>query len=181
MRMFAKVAPLGLALLTLAAARPGPTSVAFPGPTVANDPKGHYLVECRVGSYASPNGLLLTDVKTRTSILFWEFKKKVSVLWSSDGRYFAVTDYGADDVPDVLVFRTSDPNEPVRLSTLLDHTKGLFKNKLTRDGPARLEASEWRTSGVLQVVAYSRKDVQYPYSTLVEYRLGADNLREVEH
>jgi len=184
MRSPSKLAPPALAILALAAlyaAKPAPVAVEFPGQGAAADPAGHYFVEWRAGSYASPNGLLLTDVRTRTSVLFWEFRKRVNVLWATDGRHLAVTDYGPDDVPDVLVFRTSDPNEtPVRLSVLLERTKGLFKNRLTRDGPARLEAAAWRTGSVLQVRAYSRPDGQYPYETTVEYRLGGDTLKEVE-
>jgi hypothetical protein len=178
MTIFSKLAAAFVALLVLVAAKPAPVSVTFPGSGVANDPKGHYFVECRVGSYASPNGLLLTEVKSRTSILFWEFGKRADVLWSRDGRYLAVTDFGIDGVPDVLVFRISDPNTPVRLSDLLRRTKGLFKNKLTRHGMARLEADSWQ-SGSLRVRATSI-DTEAPYETFIEYRIGKETLREFE-
>jgi hypothetical protein len=174
-----KLAATAVGLLALVAAKPAPVSVSFPGPGVANDPKGHYFVECRVGSYASPNGLLLTEVRSRTSILFWEFRKRADVLWSGDGRYLAVTDFGADDVPDVLVFRLSEPGTPVRLSDVLRRTKGLFRNKLTRRGVPRLEADSWQSGSSLRVRATSA-DTEAPYETFVEYRIGRETLRESE-
>lgn len=173
MRAGSRVGVLLVAALALSASKPAPPKVEFPGPGVAADPSGRYLIQWREASYAAPHELFLFDVHAQTSVLLWEFPRSVSVLWAPGGRRVAVTDFSGSDASDVLVFNVSDPNSPVRVSSLVERSKGHFKDQLTENHYAYIEAVTWQSDSTLRLRAWGHGEMDPGgFEVFLDYRVG---------
>jgi hypothetical protein len=165
-----------LALLALSAAAPAPPGVDFPGRGAAADPTGRFLVKWRPQTFATPHELVLTDLRDQTSVVIWEFRGSVRVLWAPGGRHVAVTDFAEGGAADVLVFRTSDPRSPFRVSAIAARAKGPLEGRLAG---STIEAVAWRSESTLVLSARRGGDPEAAGSgTLLEYKIGG-SLKEV--
>jgi len=122
-------------------------AVPFPNQSEDVSPDGRYVILNEKGHRRSHYTVLLADRARKTRRKLFNYGGQIVVLWNSDGRLFAVTDYGGNHGSRCSVLST-ERNAPsirvvdVLLAQLHENERRVLEDRLRTDH-CGLEAATW--------------------------------------
>lgn len=134
--------------------------VSFPEQSRAVSPNGRYAI-VGVDSDKEPNHtVFLDDLQQKTRRKLFNYDRHIELLWNSDSKSFAVSDYAGSDYSRCSIVSVTENVPPVQVwDELIKSVNAEERNMLLHNDHVYIAATEWISSTILRVKVWGHGDV----------------------